>query len=110
MLFSFFNASASFQSYINKIFAEKLNICVIVYFDDILIYTKNPSQLHIEVLHWILGQLRKQNHFANFKKSYFYQTEVQFLGFVNLAKKMSIKKEKIEAVKTYLEPQLLRDI
>ncbi len=37
MLFGFFNASASFQAYINKIIAEKLDIFVMVYLDDILI-------------------------------------------------------------------------
>ena len=37
------NASASFQGYINKILAEKLDIFVIVYYDDILIYTKDPG-------------------------------------------------------------------
>ena len=40
-----------FQKYINKILAEKLNIFIIVYLDDILIYTKNLSQLHVEAIH-----------------------------------------------------------
>ena len=44
------NARASFQDYINKILAEKLNIFVIIYPNDILIYTKNPGQRHIEVV------------------------------------------------------------
>ena len=41
MLFGLLNASASFQSYINKILAKKFNSFVIVYLDDILIYTKD---------------------------------------------------------------------
>ena len=44
MLFGLSNALATFQEYINKILAEKLDIFVIVYLDDILIYTENLRQ------------------------------------------------------------------
>ncbi len=50
MFFEFPNTLASFQGYINKILAEKLDIFVIVYFDNILIYIKDPSQLYIEAV------------------------------------------------------------
>ena len=43
MPFDLSNAPADFQSYINKILVEKLDILVIVYLDDILIYTKDPG-------------------------------------------------------------------
>ena len=51
MLFSLSNTPASFQGYINKILAEKLDIFVVVYLDDILIYTKDPSPPHMEVVY-----------------------------------------------------------
>ena len=41
--FELFNAQASFQGYINKILAKKLNIFVIIYLDNIFIYTQEPS-------------------------------------------------------------------
>ena len=47
MLFGLTNATASFQGYINKIFAKKLDIFVIVYLDDILIYTKDDGNGHV---------------------------------------------------------------
>ena len=50
MLFALTNTLGSFQSYINKILAKKLNIFVIVYLDDILIYTKDPGKIHIEAV------------------------------------------------------------
>ena len=50
MLFSLTNAPWSFQDYINKILAEKLNIFVIVYRDDILIYTKNLGKGHVKTI------------------------------------------------------------
>ncbi len=45
-----FNAPASFQDSINKIMAEKLNIFVIVYWDDILINTEDPGQANIDTV------------------------------------------------------------
>ena len=47
MPFSLTNAPASFQEYINKIFLEKLDIFVIIYLDDILIYTDDDGDSHI---------------------------------------------------------------
>ena len=47
MLFGLTNISASFQRYINKILAEKLDIFVIVYLDDILIYIDDDGDRHI---------------------------------------------------------------
>ena len=51
MPFSLFNAPVTFQRYVNKILAENLDIFVIVYLDDILIYTKDPGQPHVEAIH-----------------------------------------------------------
>ena len=65
MHFGLFNAPATFQRYINKILAEKLDIFVIVYLNDILIYTKDLGWPHVEIVHWILDQLRKYLLFAN---------------------------------------------
>lgn len=48
--FGLFNISTSFQEYINKIIAKKLDIFVIINFDDILIYTKNSGQSHVKTI------------------------------------------------------------
>ena len=50
MPFGLFNVPASFQSYINKILAEKLDIFVIVYLNDILIYTEDQRKGHMEIV------------------------------------------------------------
>lgn len=57
MLFGRYNAPASFQRYINKILAEKLNVFVIVYMDDILIYTEDPRNANIDAVWWVLDIL-----------------------------------------------------
>ena len=50
MPFRLSNAPASFQCYINKILAKKLDIFIIVYLDDILFYTKDTSQAHVNAV------------------------------------------------------------
>ena len=50
MPFGLTNALAIFQGYINKILAEKLDVFVIVYLDDILIYTKDERKNHVQAV------------------------------------------------------------
>ena len=51
MPFCLLYASTTFQGYINKILAEKLDIFIIVYLDDILIYTKNLDQPYVKAIY-----------------------------------------------------------
>ena len=110
MPFGLTNAPASFQGYINKIFVEKLDIFVIVYLDDILIYTKDDGDGHVAAVQWVLEQLRKFSLYANLKKCRFHQDEVWFLGYVVSSKGIRMEDEQIEAVKQWPEPQSVRDI
>ena len=54
MPFGLSNATAIFQGYVNKILAENLDVFVIVYLDDILIYTQDPDQPYVDVVRWVL--------------------------------------------------------
>ena len=110
MSFGLSNALATFQGYVNKILAEKLDIFIIVYLDDILIYTKDPGQPYVEAVRWVLDQLRKYSLFANLKKCCFYQDEVCFLGYVVLSKGISMEAEQIEVIRKWPEPKSVRDI
>ena len=110
MPFGLSNALATFQRYIIKILAEKLDIFVIVYLDGILIYTKDPGQPHVEAVYWILDQLQKYSFFANLKKCHFHQDKVCFLGYVVLSKGINMEAKKIEVVKDWPEPKSVRDI
>ena len=99
MPFGLTNAPATFQGYINKILAEKLDIFVIVYLDDIPIYTENEGKKYMEAVWWVLEQLRKHLLYANLKKCRFYQEEVRFLGYIVSHQGIQIEEEQIKAVR-----------
>ncbi len=82
MPFGLTNAPATFQGYINKILIEKLDVFVIVYLNNILIYTENKDEEHVQAVQWVLDQLRKHSLYANLKKCRFYQDEMRFLGYI----------------------------
>lgn len=84
MAFGLSNILTSFQRYINKILAEKLDIFVIVYLNDILIYTKNKRLGYIEVVWWVFEKLQKYSLYANLKKCYFHQDKIQFFRYIVL--------------------------
>ena len=110
MPFGLSNAPVSFQGYINKILVEKLDIFVIVYLDDIFIYTEDQERGHVEAVRWVLDILRKNGLFANLKKCWFHKDEVQFLGYVVSSQSMRMEDERIEAVRSWPEPKSVRDI
>ena len=110
MPFGLSNAPASFQDYINKILAEKLNIFIIIYLNDIFIYTQDPSQSSVEVVRWVLDLLRKNGLFANLKKCRFYKDEVRFLGYIVSNHGIWMEDKRIEAVKNWPEPKSVQDI
>ncbi len=110
MSFGLYNLAASFQGWINKIFAEKFDIFVVVYLDDIMIYIEDPGRPHVDTVRWVLEHLQKHGFYANLKKCQFHKDEVQFLSFIVSAQGIRIEEKKIEAVKAWLEPQSIRNI
>ena len=110
MLFRLSNPPVSFQGYINKILAKKLDDFIIVYLDNILIYTKDEGQGHVEAVQWVVDLLRKNGLFANLKKCQFHQDEVCFLEYVVSAQGVQMEDERIEAVRNWPEPKSVRDI
>ena len=110
MFFGLFNAFANFQGYINKILAKKLNIFVIIYLDDIFIYTKDDGRGHVEAMHWVLDLLQKNGLFTNLKKCRFYQDKVCFLKYVVSAQRMQMEDKRIEGVRNWPKLKSLRDI
>ena len=75
------NAPTIFMDYMNIIFRPFLDIFVVVFIDDILIYSKTPQE-HETHLHLVLQTLREKKLYANLKKCEFWLTTVKFLGHV----------------------------
>ena len=88
MSFRLFNAPISFEDYIKKILAEKLNVFVIVYLNDILIYIEDECYGNVKTMQWVLDFLQKNRLFANLKKCQFHQNKVRFLEYVVLAQRV----------------------
>ena len=82
MFFGLSNAPDTFQGYINKILVKKLDVFVIIYLDDILIYTKDEDQSHVETMQYVLDFWWKNCLFANWKTCRCHQDKVHFLGYV----------------------------
>ena len=68
MPFGLSNIPTCFQDYINKIVTQKLDIPIIVYWDNILIYTKDSGQPHINAVQYIPKPLWKHGFYAYLKK------------------------------------------
>ncbi len=99
-----------FQGYINKILAKKLDVFVIMYLNDILIYTESEGEEHVQVVQLVLDQLRKHSLYANLKKCCFHQDEVRCLGYIVSHQGIRMEEDRIKVVRNRPEPQSVRDI
>ncbi len=104
MPFGLTNAPATFQGYINKMLAKKLDVFVIVYLNDILIYTESEGKEHVQAIQWVLDQLRKHSLYSNLKKCRFHQDELRFLSYIVSHQGIQMKNEQIKAVYDWPEP------
>ena len=92
MSFGLTNAPATFSRLMNSIFMEYLDKFVVVYLDDILIYSKNEEE-HAEHLRLVLQKLREHRLYAKFSKCEFWLSEVTYLGHVISGKGIAINPE-----------------
>jgi hypothetical protein len=81
MLFGLTNAPAYFMYLMNKVFMDYLDKFVLVFIDDILIFSKNEKE-HNEHLHLVLQKLRENQLYAKLSKCEFSLKEVSFLGHI----------------------------
>ena len=99
MPFGLTNTPVSFQRYINKILAEKLDIFIIVYLDDILISIDDDRDGHNTAIKWVLEQFRKFLLYVILKKCGFHQEEVWFLSYMMFLRDIRMEDERIEVIK-----------
>ena len=104
--FGLTNAPATFQTAMNTIFRPYLHKFVLVYLDDILIYSKTPEE-HRDHLRKVLDLLREHQLYANLKKCSFAQPEVTYLGHVVSAEGIKVDPRKTAAVADFPTPRNL---
>ncbi|KAL4016966.1 hypothetical protein IC575_024637 [Cucumis melo] len=103
MPFGLTNAPAVFMDLMNRIFHQYLDQFVIVFIDDILVYSVDRES-HEEHLRIVLQTLRDKQLYAMFSKCEFWLEQVVFLGHVVSAKGVSVDPQKVEAVVNWERP------
>ena len=93
----------------NRVFKKYLDKCVIVFIDDILVYSKTKEE-HVEHLRIVLGILRKEQLYAKWSKCEFWLRQVQFLGHVIGREGIMVDSAKIEAVLNWERPRTLTEV
>ncbi|GJP70907.1 hypothetical protein CLOP_g1796 [Closterium sp. NIES-67] len=109
MPFGLTNAPATFQAEMNHILRPMLDECVVVYLDDILIYSRDMKQ-HVEHLRRVFEILRRERFYVKLSKSEFALEKVQFLGHMVSARGVHVDPKKIEAVRTWKTPENVKEL
>ena len=109
MPFGLTNAPAVFMDLMNRVFHEYLDSFVIVFIDDILVYSKSQEE-HEEHLRIVLQILRDRKLFAKLKKCEFWMDRVVFLGHVISRDGITVDPSKIEAVVNWVRPTNVSEV
>ena len=103
MPFSLTNASTTFQELMNAIFKDYLRKFLLVFFDDILVYSKGEEE-HLEHLQIVLKTLRDHSLFARQSKFFFGVPRVEYLGHFISKEAVATDPSKIEAIRNWPLP------
>jgi hypothetical protein len=100
MSFGLTNAPAYFMSLMNKVFMEELDKFVVVFIDDILVYSKSVEE-HEQHLRVVPGKLRAHKLYAKFSKCEFWLEKISFLGHILMAEGVAVDPGKVETVSNW---------
>ena len=109
MLFSLINAPMAFQQFINNIFSNLLDVCVMIYLDDILIYLNNMSEHHWHVKE-VLKRLCKTGLYAKAEKYKFHSESVEYLEYILSLSGLTMSDNKVKIIQDWPEPKKVKDI
>src|SRR5690606_2532057 len=109
MPFGLTNAPATFQAFLNDVLRDCLDTIVVIYLDDILIYSNDEAShtLHVRKVLQLLSDAQLQ---VNSDKCQFHVTTVEFLGYVISPNGISMDPAKVNAITSWPAPNSVRDI
>jgi len=93
----------------NDIFSNILDVCVVIYLDDILIYLNNMSEHHWHVKE-VLKHLRKAGLYAKAEKCKLHSESVEYLGYILSPSGLTMSDDKVKIIQDWLEPKKVKDI
>ena len=109
MPFGLPNAPATFQALMNKILGDLVNKFLVVYLDDILVYSKNEFN-HVGHVKEVLRRLRDNNLYVKGSKCVFHAKEVTFLGYVLNADGLTMDTEKVQKILDWPAPSTVKGL
>jgi hypothetical protein len=109
MSFGLTNAPAYFMYLMNSVFMPELDKFVVVFIDDILVYSKNEEE-HARHLHVVLQRLREHHLYAKLSKCDFWLKEIKFLGHTISQASIAVDLDKVQEVMNWKPPTTVRQI
>lgn len=104
-----FNSPSVFQNFMNEVLRELLNKSVIVYIDDILIWSSNPSE-HRHQVKQVFQRLREYHLYLKLEKCEFHTTSVQFLGYVIDPQGIRMDQRKVKTIMDWPQPTTVKEL
>ena len=109
MPFGLVNTPATFQAMMNKILREFLDHGVVVYLDDILIYSKSEEE-HIELVKKVLDRLAKHQLAVSVTKSVFHVKSVGFSEYIVATNGVMMSERKVKSIKNWKSPRSVKEV
>ena len=110
MYFGLCNSPTTFQVIMNEIFTD-MNDVVVVYIDDLMIFTKTENQAeHDKIILEVLRQLEENDLFVKPEKCTFHATEVDFLGMIVKCDGIKMDQGKVKAILEWPEPKMVKGV
>ncbi|QRW25741.1 Retrotransposable element Tf2 protein [Rhizoctonia solani] len=109
MPFGLTNAPAAFQDMMNEIFRDLLDVYVIIYLDNILVFSLNEEDHEIHVQE-VLRRLQDNNLFCNIKKCHFHVKKIDYLGFIILEFGIEVDQSKVTNALNWSIPKNVKNI
>jgi len=109
MPFGLTNAPAAFQQFVNLVFADMLDVCVVVYLDNILVYSDNMED-HTKHVWEVLWRLRQHKLYAKPKKCEFHSDSVEYLRYFLSPDSLTMSQDKVKTICDWPKPHKVKDI